>query len=63
VHVEAKWDAGLVLEAPVRVVCDACGKARGLSTSTAVLVVGADWVQQFEEFRENHRCGEEPPHG
>jgi hypothetical protein len=59
VHIEAEWDAGLALEVPVRIVCDARGKARALSTPTAVLVAGADWVEQSEEFRQHHHCGED----
>lgn len=38
IHVEAEWDAELALEIPVRVVCDSCGEARALGTTTAVLV-------------------------
>ncbi len=55
-HVETEWSAALALEVPVRVVCDLCGEARALSTTTAVVVAGADWVEQTEDFRQGHRC-------
>ncbi len=56
--VQTKWDSELELQVPVSIVCDKCGVGRTLSTPTAVLVAGADWVEQSEDFRVNHRCVE-----
>ncbi len=58
-HIEAELNAEFDREIPVRIVCDKCGVARTLSTTTAVLVAGADWVEQSEDFRVNHRCQEQ----
>ncbi len=59
-HVEAEWDAALALEVPVRIICDACGEARALSTTTAVVVANGQSGVSDEDFREHHRCGGKP---